>query len=133
MKTLIDAELRSILCGDQDGSIAFNMETDQDESNSVVPSIPSHENHGGPSNFPSSSFDKITVFEASPKGVRSSKLETVLKCHINIVNAIGSQFQPFVDDDFVEAILNTLQHPNRFVREVGFLLCSVLLDSGNFN
>lgn len=127
----MDAELKSVLSAGEDlDNSKHKMETDEEEP-VPVPPIPTFGNHGNSSSsFPLSSFDKITVFEASPKGVRSSKLETILKCLINVVNALGAQFKTYVDEEYVGTILNTLQHPNRFVREAGFLLCSVLLDSG---
>lgn len=134
IKTLMDMELKSVLSAGEDlDNSKHLMETDEDEQ-VPVPPIPTFGNHGNSSSsFPPSSFDKITVFEASPKGVRSSKLETILKCLINVVNALGAQFKTYVDEEYVGTILNTLQHPNRFVREAGFLLCSVLLDSGKMH
>lgn len=129
VRSIMASELRSSMNGEDDESLqGVDMETDGDDTSIEVPAISTFTKQ--PNSFPPSSFDKITVFEASPKGVRSSKMETVLKCLISIVNAIGPQFKAFVDDEFVDAILNSLQHPNRFCRESGFLLCSVLLDSG---
>lgn len=136
---LIGAELRCVFnSGDEFNhmdSRDFKMETDQEETftkakstNSAVIQHPHNNYSSHDSSLPS--FERITVFEASPKGVRSSNLETVLKCLINIVNALGPQFACYVSQNFLEMVLNSLQHPNRFVREVGFSLCVALLDAG---
>jgi len=140
IQDLITSELRFILsAGDEHITLnrdiaVLNMETDSPASSPVLPDQGEQQlissSYCPSSDIPVASFDKITVFEASPKGVRSSKLETLLKCLVSIVNAIGPQFKNYVDRNFVETILATLQHPNRFVREAGFSLSSALLDAG---
>ncbi|CAL8126350.1 unnamed protein product [Orchesella dallaii] len=138
IQDLITSELRCILsAGDEQITLnrdiaVLNMETDSPASSPVLPDQGEliSNSYCPSSDIPVASFDKITVFEASPKGVRSSKLETLLKCLVSIVNAIGPQFKIYVDKTFIETILITLQHPNRFVREAGFSLSSVLLDAG---
>lgn len=99
------------------------METDQNDISGAFKS----------EDAPGSSFEKMTVFDAAPRGVRSSKLETLLKCVMHVISALRNDFKPYISQDFLETVLATLQHHNRFVREVGFNLCSTLLEAGMFH
>lgn len=58
-------------------------------------------------------------------------LETSLKCLQFMVSGCGTNFQPFVDQELLVLIFQTLTHTNRFVRETGFYVCSALVSCGN--
>lgn len=47
-----------------------------------------------------------------------------------MVQGCGSNFQIFIDHELLNLIFQTLVHPNRFVRETGFYLCSALVRCG---
>lgn len=48
-----------------------------------------------------------------------------------MIHGCGADFQPFVDQDLLNLIFQTLVHTNRFVRETGFYVCSALVGCGN--
>ncbi|KAK7788464.1 hypothetical protein R5R35_012208 [Gryllus longicercus] len=58
-------------------------------------------------------------------------LETSLKCLQAMIDGCGTNFQPFVDEELLELVFQTLTHTNRFVRETGFFVCSSLVSCGN--
>ncbi|XP_067011656.1 uncharacterized protein [Anabrus simplex] len=60
-------------------------------------------------------------------------LETSLKCLQCMIEGCGTNFQPFVDDELLGLIFQTLTHTNRFVRETGFYVCSSLVSCGNID
>ncbi|XP_075223588.1 uncharacterized protein LOC142325568 [Lycorma delicatula] len=57
-------------------------------------------------------------------------LETSMLCLQSMVQGCGSNFQIFIDHELLSLIFQTLVHPNRFVRETGFYLCSSLVRCG---
>lgn len=58
-------------------------------------------------------------------------LETSMKALQSMIEGCGTNFQPFVDEDLLSLVFKTLTHPNRFVRETGFYVCSSLFSCGN--
>lgn len=58
-------------------------------------------------------------------------LESSLKCLQAMIDGCGINFQPFVDEELLELVFQTLMHTNRFVRETGLFVCSSLVSCGN--
>nr|CAD7395536.1 unnamed protein product [Timema poppensis] len=58
-------------------------------------------------------------------------LETSMKCLQAMIEGCGTNFQPFVEEDLLSLIFQTLTHTNRFVRETGYYVCSALVSCGN--
>ncbi|XP_071507896.1 uncharacterized protein [Diadema antillarum] len=54
-------------------------------------------------------------------------LETWMRCLQSVIEGCGSQFLPFIDQELLDLIFQTLTHTNRFVRETGFYVCSSLV------
>ncbi|CAG2063838.1 unnamed protein product [Timema podura] len=48
-----------------------------------------------------------------------------------MIEGCGTNFQPFVEEDLLSLIFQTLTHTNRFVRETGYYVCSALVSCGN--
>lgn len=57
-------------------------------------------------------------------------LETWMKCLECIVTSCGHLFNPFVDQELLDLIFETLLHTNRFVRETGFYVCAAIVSIG---
>lgn len=58
-------------------------------------------------------------------------LETILHCLQAMIEGCGAQFQPYVDEELLNLVFQTLTHPNCFVREIGFSVCSSLVGCGS--
>ncbi|XP_038077963.1 uncharacterized protein LOC119745577 [Patiria miniata] len=54
-------------------------------------------------------------------------LETWMKCLESVINGCGPHFVPFITQDLLDLIFQTLTHTNRFVRETGYYVMSSLV------
>lgn len=57
-------------------------------------------------------------------------LETWMKCLELVIKACGHLFNPYIDQELLDLVFKALKHTNRFVRETGFYVCSVLVSCG---
>ncbi|XP_052269389.1 uncharacterized protein LOC127870865 isoform X3 [Dreissena polymorpha] len=57
-------------------------------------------------------------------------LETWMKCLQSIIEGLGHNFNPFVDQALLDLIFRALTHTNRFVRETGYYVCASLVACG---
>ncbi|KFM73015.1 hypothetical protein X975_03273, partial [Stegodyphus mimosarum] len=57
-------------------------------------------------------------------------LETSMKCLQFMVDGCGENFKPFITNDFLELLFQTLSHTNRFVRETGYYVLGSLVSCG---
>ncbi|KAK3597150.1 hypothetical protein CHS0354_038078 [Potamilus streckersoni] len=57
-------------------------------------------------------------------------LETWMKCLQCVIEGCGHLFNSFVDQELLDLIFRALTHTNRFVRETGYYVCSVLVTCG---
>ncbi|XP_071785582.1 uncharacterized protein [Asterias amurensis] len=54
-------------------------------------------------------------------------LETWMKCLEAVINGCGPRFLPYITQDLLDLIFQTLNHTNRFVRETGYYVTSSLV------
>lgn len=52
------------------------------------------------------------------------------RCLQYIIEGLGHNFNPYVDQDLLDLIFRALTHTNRFVRETGYYVCSSLVACG---
>jgi len=57
-------------------------------------------------------------------------LETYMKALQSVILGCGHGFNPFVCQELLDLIFETLTHTNRFVRETGFYVCGALVTCG---
>nr|XP_054758807.1 uncharacterized protein LOC129264874 [Lytechinus pictus] len=78
-----------------------------------------------PDHSHSSNADKIFHDTAGWKN-----LETWMRCLQSVIEGCGSNFLPFIDQELLDLIFQSLTHTNRFVRETGYYVCATLVSCG---
>ncbi|XP_013398368.1 uncharacterized protein LOC106164872 [Lingula anatina] len=57
-------------------------------------------------------------------------LETWMKCLQCMLENCGYSFNPYIDQELLDLVFDTLNHTNRFVRETGYYVCGTLVSCG---
>eukprot|EP00057_Strongylocentrotus_purpuratus_P004297 XP_003728420.1 PREDICTED: uncharacterized protein LOC100889564 [Strongylocentrotus purpuratus] len=60
-------------------------------------------------------------------------LETWMRCLQSVIEGCGSKFLPFINQELLDLIFQSLTHTNRFVRETGYYVCATLVSCGTSN
>jgi hypothetical protein len=60
-------------------------------------------------------------------------LDTGMRCLCCVVDGCGTDFDTFIDNDFLQLIFSTLSHTNRFVRESAYQLLTSLVKGNASN
>ncbi|KAL0266896.1 UNVERIFIED_CONTAM: hypothetical protein PYX00_009320 [Menopon gallinae] len=82
----------------------------------------------GSSSVENRANDAVQVFQETAGW---KNLETNLRALQCMIEGCGTNFQPFMEEDLLSLVFRTLTHPNRFVRETGFYVCSSLFSCAN--
>ena len=56
-----------------------------------------------------------------------------MKCVQSLVNGCGEKFHHYVDQNLLDLIFTSLDHPNRFVRETGYQTCATIIEVSSTN
>jgi hypothetical protein len=81
-------------------------------------------------NKPKSKFDKVAIGKTAEEIFHESagwkSLETSSKALLEVIKGCGASFVPYITQDLISTIFNSLGHTNRFVRETSYYLCCEL-------